>query len=247
MDIALLTDAAVPARPAARRAASIARAMQGSLRQVARAPGPVRSWIDACTGADLIVSGDHDDGWCDALVGSSAERIARLAQRPVLLVRQAPRGPYRKALVPVDFSPWSEAAVALARRIVPQADLVLMHALELPGVGKMRYAGVGQDLIARYREAAERQAHDRLRALAPAAGPTWVHTVVTADAAPWQLIVRTAEDEGCDLVVIGKRGRHALDELLLGSTTRRVVTESRIDILLSTSGPGVHPLDTIGS
>ena len=234
MDIALLTDAAKPARPAARRAASIARATQGSLRHVARAPGPLRPWIDACTGADLIVSGDDDDGWCDALVGSTAERIARLAQRPVLLVRQAARGPYRRVLVPVDFSPWSEAAVALARRVVPQAALVLMHALDLPGEGKMRYAGVGQGVIARYRDTAERRAHERLRALAAAAGSPGPDTVVTADAAApgWQ-IVRAAEDEDCDLAVIGKRGRHALDELLLGSTTRRVIAESRVDILLS--------------
>lgn len=233
MNIALLTDAARPARPAARRAVSIAHATRGRLRQVVRAPGPVRPWLDACSDADLIVSGDRNDGWCDALIGSTAERIARAAQRPVLLVRQVSPGPYRRALVALDFSPCSEAAVALAQRVVPQAALVLMHALDLPGEGKMRYAGVAPELIARYQADAERDAHGRLHRLGAAAGLGWPETVVATGAVPWRLILRTAEEEACDLIVIGKRGRHALDELLLGSTTRRVIGEGHTDVLLS--------------
>ena len=41
------------------------------------------------------------------------------------------------------------------------------------------------------------------------------------------------QEQDCDLVVIGRQGRHALDELLLGSTTRMVVADGAADVLIS--------------
>jgi nucleotide-binding universal stress UspA family protein len=49
------------------------------------------------------------------------------------------------------------------------------------------------------------------------------------------LIVQEEQEHDCDLVVIGKQGRHALGELLLGSTARMVMAECTSDVLLSCS------------
>jgi nucleotide-binding universal stress UspA family protein len=47
------------------------------------------------------------------------------------------------------------------------------------------------------------------------------------------LIVQEEQEQDCDLVVIGRQGRHALDEMLLGSTTRMAVAEGAADVLIS--------------
>ena len=47
------------------------------------------------------------------------------------------------------------------------------------------------------------------------------------------LIVQEEQEQDCDLVVIGRQGRHALDEFLLGSTTRMVVADGAADVLIS--------------
>lgn len=51
------------------------------------------------------------------------------------------------------------------------------------------------------------------------------------DGSPAREIVRYAEDEGCDLVVMGTHGRGGIDRLLLGSVTERVVRSCNVPVL----------------
>lgn len=187
--------------------------------------------------ADLVVTGTRGAGFFrGVVVGSTAERMARRSSRPVLMVRQAPLQAYRRVLVPVDFSPWSAAAVALASRLAPQADLRLMHAVELPFEGRLRTAGVAERVVDLYRERARREARERLEALAQAAQlpPHRVGFATPEGADAWMLVVQQEQEHDCDLVAIGRQGRAALGELLLGSTTRMVMAEGSADVLLAT-------------
>lgn len=186
--------------------------------------------------AALVVTGTRGAGFLRGVtVGSTAERIARRSQRPVLLGRQARPEPYRRVLVPVDFSGWSEPALALALALAPQASLVLMHAVEVPFEGQLHLAGVADHVVRQYRDVARREAQARLRALAQRsgveAGRVSLSTPEGAD--PWMLALRQQEEQDCDLIVIGKHGRHALEELLLGSTTRMVMAEATVDVAVS--------------
>jgi nucleotide-binding universal stress UspA family protein len=186
--------------------------------------------------ASLLVTGTRGAGFFRGVVfGSTAERIAKRSSRPVLLVRQLPHEPYQRILVPVDFSEWSRTSIDLARRIAPQASLILMHAVEVPFEGKMRMAGVADEIVMRYRDAARLEAQQRLRALAADAGLDADRVMMTTPtgAEPWMLIVQEEQEQDCDLVVIGRQGRHALDEMLLGSTTRMAVAEGAADVLIS--------------
>jgi nucleotide-binding universal stress UspA family protein len=191
--------------------------------------------------AGLVVTGTRGAGFFrGVVVGSTAERIAKRSSRPVLMVRQLPHEPYRRILVPVDFSPWSRSAIELARHVAPQASLVLMHAVELPFEGKMRLAGVADDTVARYRDAARREAQQRLHELAADSGlgADRVRLSTPGGADPWMLIVQEEQEHDCDLVVIGRQGRHAVDEFLLGSTTRMVISEGAADVVVASRRSG---------
>jgi nucleotide-binding universal stress UspA family protein len=187
--------------------------------------------------ADLVVTGTRGAGLLRGVViGTTAERIAMRARRPVLMVRQAPHEPYRKVLVPVDFSPWTAGAVALARRVAPEGKLVLMHAVEVPFEGKLRLAGVTDDVVARYRAEAQRDAIASLHELAREMDlESWRYTAIAPEGLDtWQQIVQQEQEQDCDLVIVGKHGRHAIEELLLGGTTRMVIAECSADVLVST-------------
>lgn len=191
--------------------------------------------------AGLVVTGTRGAGFFrGVVVGSTAERIAKRSSRPVLMVRQLPHEPYRRILVPVDFSPWSRSAIELARHVAPQASLVLMHAVELPFEGKMRLAGVADDTVARYRDAARREAQQRLHELAADSGlgADRLRLSTPGGADPWMLIVQEEQEHDCDLVVIGRQGRHAVDEFLLGSTTRMVISEGAADVVVASRRSG---------
>lgn len=188
--------------------------------------------------ADLLVTGTRGAGFLrGVLVGSTAERIAKRSRRPVLMVRQTAHEQYRRVLLPLDFSPWSAGAIDLAARVAPQGTLVLMHAVVLPYEGKLRLAGVADDVVGRYRDQARREATQRLHQLAGQSGlpAQRLRTIVVEGADPWMLVMQQEQEHDCDLIVIGKHGRHVLEDLLLGSTTRMVMSECSADVLVSTA------------
>lgn len=188
--------------------------------------------------ADLVVTGTRGSAFVRShLVGSTAERIVKRSLKPVLMVRQAAHEPYRRVLVPVDFSDWSAHSVRLARQVAPEAMLVLMHAVQAPFEGHMRYAGVREDLIAEYRDKARVEACEQLEALASELALSrseWIG--VTPDAGDaWVQIVQQEQEQDCDLIVIGKHGRNTVEELIVGSTTHMVIVEASGDVLVSTA------------
>lgn len=49
---------------------------------------------------------------------------------------------------------------------------------------------------------------------------------------PYEAILSTAQDEGCDLVAMASHGRKGIRAVLLGSTTQKVLTHSAIPVLV---------------
>jgi nucleotide-binding universal stress UspA family protein len=186
--------------------------------------------------AGLLVVGARGAGFLRRLVlGSTSERLLRRTQRPLLVVRQRPHERYRRALLALDFSPWSQHAVDVARRVAPRAHMVLFHAFQVPFQEKLQFAGVDATTIERYRKLACSQATQRLHALAQAAGlkpSDWEARVVEGDAS--LRIVEHEQEHDCDLVVLGKHGQSATEDLLLGSVTKHVMAEGSADVLVST-------------
>lgn len=191
--------------------------------------------------ADLVVIGARGAGFMRRLMfGSTAERLLRKSIRPMLVIKQRAHEPYQRALVALDFSAWSKPMIELARQVAPRAHLVLLTAYDVPYQSRMRLAGATDAKIEVYRKRARRTAELQLRALAAGAGlapADWTLCLRHAD--PSLAIVEQEIEQACDLIVIGKHGRNAMEDLLLGSVTSHVLTESVGDVLVSTSTSGV--------
>lgn len=187
--------------------------------------------------AGLVVLGARGESFLrHALLGSTAERLLRKSMRsPLLVVKQAPRRDYRNVLIAVDFSPASRSAVLAARRWAPRADLVLLHAFELPYEGKLGLAGVDEKVARQYVDAAIATRSSRLREFATGAGLAAADCpvrVIHGD--PSQQIIAMEQEYDADLIVVGKHGTHVTAELMLGSVTRHVLAESQCDVLVVT-------------
>lgn len=185
--------------------------------------------------ASLLIVGARGVGFMRHwLLGATAERLLRKTRRPILVVKQPARDAYRSVLVPVDFSPWSQGAMRLAQAVAPRAEIVLLHAYEVPFEDKMRFAGVEEETIQRHRTEARQEALARLHQAAAEAGlaaANWRAIAVHGDAAP--RILEQEEEQGADLVVLGKHGAGMAEELLLGSVTKHVLAHSRGDVLVA--------------
>ena len=185
--------------------------------------------------ADLLVLGARGSSFLrHILLGTTAERLLSSSRFPMLVVKQPPHEPYRQLLVPVDFSPSSLRALRLARTIAPRADITVLHVFEVPFEGQLRYVGVDDSKIEHYRAIAHNQAWEKLRQLRTSAelDDARVELLVRQGDVS-QRIIEQEQEADCDLIVVGKHGKDAIEELLLGRVTRHVLTESQGDILVS--------------
>lgn len=90
--------------------------------------------------AALVVVGAHGHGFLQrVLLGSTSSTLLRKSRRPVLVVKAPTRGPYRRALIPVDFSPGSEAALRFLLHALPRTERVLLHAFDVPLESMLRH------------------------------------------------------------------------------------------------------------
>jgi nucleotide-binding universal stress UspA family protein len=183
--------------------------------------------------AGLVVLGAHGGSFVRELfLGSTAEKVLRKLSRPTLVVKREPRGPYRRVLVPVDFSAPSRRAAEIALRIAPQADITLLHAFEVPFEGKLRFAGVSDETIHAYRTEADQQAGRAMQRFVSALGADGrVSHLVEFGYAP-TVIREQAEEIEPDLIVMGKHGQSELEDLLFGSVTKHVLREAGCDVLV---------------
>ena len=186
------------------------------------------------TDTDLVVVGARGQSLLRRLVvGSTASHLMRRSHCPVLVVKNPFQQPYRRVLLPMDFSPGSALALALARELAPRAGLVLLHAFDVPFEGMLQYAGVSQDIIHQYRIEARERALQQLREMAAEQGlAAGDYTPLVEHGDAVALITGHQQRLGCDLVVMGKHGTHVTEELLLGSVTKRVLSEGDADVLV---------------
>jgi len=184
--------------------------------------------------ADLVVVDGHADP-------ATLERLATHCERPVLAVRAAPRGPYRRVLVGIDHTPTALDALAAASGLAPTAELVALHVATPVGERKLRAALVPERHVRALRRAIRDEELGRLRSfLAGRSDPERPVEPIAVAGVAADGIVATARRRHADLVVVGARGgglRHAL----LGSVARSVLVRIPGDVLVVGGGAATGP------
>jgi len=188
----------------------------------------------ATRNADLLVLGARGASFMRHLMlGSTAERLVRKSNRPLLVVRQPPHERYQRVLVAVDFSPSSLPALELARAVAPDADIVLLHAYDVPYEDWMRTVEVQEGALHHYQQTARQHALQELKAFVESAGPpTAGLPTVVVKGDPTLRILEQEQELDCDLIAVGRQGETAPEEFLLGSVTKHVLQQSQADVLV---------------
>lgn len=187
--------------------------------------------------ADLVVVGAQGESqMLHSPVGSIASRLLRKSQSyPVLLVKQVPECHYRRIIIAIDFSPVSYSLVRMAKRIAPDAELILLHAFELPYEEKLSIAGLNRDDINHMiREEGICRRHLLQRFIQDSGMEALPISARVVHGAPARVIVDASKEKECDLVIVGKHGSSAIEEFFIGSVTKHLLSELKHDILVMT-------------
>jgi nucleotide-binding universal stress UspA family protein len=142
---------------------------------------------------------------------------------------------YSNILIPTDGSELAGKAVqhgiALARQIGARVTaLTVLPPFHVLTVDPQMI----EDTPARYKERMQAHGETTLAAVAQAAEAVGVVCEVlrVEHEHPYQAIIDTATAKGCDLIVMASHGRRGVAALLLGSETVKVLTHSRIPVLV---------------
>jgi nucleotide-binding universal stress UspA family protein len=142
---------------------------------------------------------------------------------------------YKNILIATDGSELAGKAVlhgvALAKAIAAKVTVVTVmkpfrvFTLEMNMV---------EDTSAEYKKRVQEQTDKTLKAAADQAKAAGVacETVHVENEHPYQAIIDTAKTKGCDLLVMASHGRRGISALVLGSETVKVLTHSKIPVLV---------------
>ena len=177
-----------------------------------------------------IMATQRREGFASFFLGSVTAQVVQHAGQPVLCVRKAPHGlvlPYERILVTTDFSPASRRAFPLAALVARsfEATVTALHVAPTPTLAALAGAPVPAPHVP--------SEHDLSRFVQPDFEALPVKLRVLATGAPWQQIVRTAEDEKTDLIVMSTQGLDSLHDKIIGSNAERVLRHAPCAVLVA--------------
>lgn len=187
--------------------------------------------------ADLIALGTHGrSGFDHVLLGSVAEKVLRKASCPVLVVPPgtdeagATHSSFSKVLCAFDGSAEAKAAVDFAIALARETDGVVV----LVGVAET-VAPVAESVVLdveAYRRARAAAIEASFREAVSSEVRAWCHVEErVAHGKPSAAILNAAKETGAEIIVMGARGRGALDRFVFGSTTHDVIRRATCPVL----------------
>jgi nucleotide-binding universal stress UspA family protein len=142
---------------------------------------------------------------------------------------------YKHILLPVDGSEFGMGSVPYALRLAKSigARITAIHVTapyETIAIGALA-SFLAADEYVKQTEANAATVLDRVKREAQEADvPVATHQVEHAH--PWEAITRTAKEKGCDLILMASHGRRGIVGVLLGSETKKVLTHTKIPVLV---------------
>ena len=141
---------------------------------------------------------------------------------------------YKKILVPVDGSELSDKAAKGAAAFAKPlgAEVVVMTVIE-----PYSYTNLSEyrpESIEQYDSRVRDQASDMLEQLHEMFSQEGIKVSECArkSFSPSEAIMEVAEEFGCDLIFMASHGRKGLAAVLLGSETQKVLTHSKIPVMV---------------
>ena len=179
----------------------------------------------------LIVLGARDIAFTGAYRGTTSEKIVRMGNLPVLVVKDRAQAPYQRIAIAMDFSVHSRRAVEFALTLAPDAEFHLIHAYQVPFAGFMYGSATEQQVREqeeqRMKQVVEQEMTVSLRAMGIDAELNQVSRLGDVR----QVLDEEVKRLKPDLIAMGTHGRTGIALTFLGSVAEDVLGNPPCDTL----------------
>lgn len=142
---------------------------------------------------------------------------------------------FKHLLLPTDGSAASEEMIHKCMQFASESGAQVTGLHVTPEFHFMTYrTGMLEGTPEQFKDDSEELAMKYLSVIDNAAREAGVPCTVTwtANDHPFEAIIQTASEHGCDLIVMASHGRKGMKGVLMGSETQKVLTHSRIPVLV---------------
>ncbi|MDO9237434.1 MAG: universal stress protein [Aquabacterium sp.] len=142
---------------------------------------------------------------------------------------------FKHVLLPTDGSPQSEAAIQQGIELAKETHARVTGIHVVPEFHVFTYrTDMLEDTREQYAKDSQAKAAKILQSIenaARAAGVPCDTVCVTSDE-PYEAIIRTADEQGCDLIAMASHGHKGIKGFLVGSETQKVLTHSHRPVMV---------------
>ena len=142
---------------------------------------------------------------------------------------------FKHILMPTDGSTLSDDAIHRGMQFARSINAKVTGIHVIPPYTAVMYGtemlGEGLEEFEKQSKAYAERYLGMNEAAAKEAGVSCTTLYVTASR-PYEAIIKTAEEKGCDLIVMASHGRRGVEGLLIGSETTRVLTHTKLPVLV---------------
>jgi nucleotide-binding universal stress UspA family protein len=142
---------------------------------------------------------------------------------------------YKRILLPTDGTEFCERAIRHGMELASRLGAsVVGLTVTQPLHSAVPRSFIPKDLAGVIHSETVKLADEKLSAVWKAAEAAGVQAELerVSNDHPWQGIIDTAQDKSCDLIVMASHGRRGLSAVVLGSETQKVLTHSKIPVLV---------------
>jgi len=141
---------------------------------------------------------------------------------------------FKTILIPTDGSELSQIAVANGVRL---AKALGAKVVGLTVTAPYPYSALSEyipETQAEYEKRVNVPATANLAAVEKTAGAAGVscETLIKSHEHPYEAIIETAGERGCDVILMASHGRRGLSSILLGSETQKVLVHSKLPVIV---------------
>lgn len=194
-----------------------------------RTPDKIIQFVEN-NGIELIFMGAHGTYYLnDYLLGTNAQSVIKQVKTPVQLIKKEPVFPYKRILIPTDFSDSSKNAVETAYKTYPEAEFIVLHIADVWYGKKTESSKYHQELHTEMNH----ELQSRLERFLQSCEVDHRNFSVKFDGGyPANDIARYASLLDVQLVVAGTRGHSILHDIIVGRVTSRLLRINPTDMLI---------------
>lgn len=143
---------------------------------------------------------------------------------------------YQKILLPTDGSEASERAgeYAISTANLSGADIIVLNVIDTDYLNSLPQQDLREKMDEQLREEGKEAVEKFEKKIEneQCAGNCKNIKLITMikKGKPEEVILKTADEEGVDQIIMGKSGKHGIEKFIVGSTTERVVRRAKVPV-----------------